>query len=50
MFRKLYKFCYTKKIEAVNDFEKGFNRLLKNVLYGKTMENIREQTEVVFFK
>ena len=39
-----------KRNQAVNDFEKDFNRLLNNAFYGKTLENVRNRLKIEFIK
>ena len=39
-----------KRNQAVNDFEKDFYKLLKNVIYGKTMENVGNRLKIKFIK
>ena len=43
-------FINQKRNQAVNDFEKDFYNLLKNVFYGKTMENVRNRLKIKFVK
>ena len=39
-----------KRIEASNDFEKKFYKILINAFYGKTMENVRNRLKIKFIK
>ena len=46
---KYENFNTQKRNQAVNDFERDFYKLLKNALYGKTMENVRIRLKIEFF-
>ena len=49
----LEKFIYfktQKRNQAVKDFEKDFKNLLKNAVYGETMENVRNRSKKEFIK
>ena len=35
-----------KRNQDVNDFEKDFYKILNNVLYGKTLENVRNRCTI----
>ena len=47
---KYIKLNTQKRNQAVNDFEKGFYKLLNNAFYGKTTENVRNRLELKFIK
>ena len=47
---KYTNFNTQKRIQAVNDFEKEFYKLLTNAFYGKTMENVRIRLKIKFVK
>ena len=47
---KYLNFNTQKRNRAENEFEKKFYILLKNSFYGKTMENVRNQLILEFFK
>ena len=36
----------TKKMNAANDFEKDYFKLMINYVYGKTMENLQKRINV----
>ena len=44
--KKYIDFNTKKRMGATNDFEKDFFKLMINSVYGKTMENLRERTNV----
>ena len=46
---KYINFKTQKRNKAKIDFEKGFYKLPKNAFYGKTMQNVRNKMEIVFF-
>ena len=41
--KKYIDFNTEKKINAANDFEKDFSKLIINSVYGKAMENLRKR-------
>ena len=47
---KYINFNTRKRIQAVNDFEKDFYKLLINTFYGKTMENVGNRLKIKFVK
>ena len=47
---KYINFKTQKRNQAVNDFEKGFYRLLNNAFYGETMENVGNRLKIKFVK
>ena len=47
---KNINFKTQKRNQARNESEKDFYKLLKNVFYGKTMENVRNRLELDFFQ
>ena len=47
---KLISLNKQKRIQAVNDFEKDFYKLLNNALYKKTMENVKNRMKVEFIE
>ena len=47
---KYINFITQKRNQAVNDFEKGFYKLLNNAFYGETMENVRNRLNIKFVK
>ena len=44
--KKYIDFNTKKRMNATNDFEKDFLKLMINSVYGKTMENLRRRTNV----
>ena len=47
---KNIKFVTQKRNRAKIEFEKDFRKLLKNILYGKTMENVRNYFRLEFIE
>ena len=47
---KYINFNTQKRNQAVFDFEKDFYKLLNNAFYSKTMENVRNRSEIKFVK
>ena len=48
--KKYIDFSTKKRMNAANDFEKGFFKLMINSVYGKTMENLRKRINVRLVK
>ena len=46
--KKYIDFNTEKRMNAANDFEKDFFKLMINSVYGKTMENLRKRINVRF--
>ena len=44
--KKYFDFNTQNRINAANDFEKDFFKLIINSVYGKTMENLRKRMNV----
>ena len=44
--KKYFDFNTEKRMNAANDFEKDFFKLLMNSVYEKTMENLRKRINV----
>ena len=44
--KKYIDFNTEKRMNAANDFEKDFFKLMINSVYGKTMKNLRKRTNV----
>ena len=44
--KKYINFNTEKRMNAANDFEKDFFKLMISSVYGKTMENLRKITDV----
>ena len=46
LMQKYIDFNTKKRMNAANDFEKDFFKLMINSVYGKTMENLRKRMDV----
>ena len=44
--KKFIAFNTEKRMNAANDFDKDFSKLIINSVYGKTMENLRKRINV----
>ena len=44
--QKYIMFNTSKRIEAKNDFEKSFFKLMNNAVYGKTLEDLRKRQNI----